>query len=174
MPIWPFRRSRTDIDAELLLAAVTEASRRPSFFGDGRAPDTLLGRFELMTLNGVLALHRLKAEPALRSLAQSFTDKLFRQFDAGLREEGISDTAVPKRMHNLAGSFFGRVKAYAEPLDAGDRTALAAALGRNVLGDPEHPFAQALAGYALRAAEVQAATGHSALFHADGWPPLEG
>ena len=52
MPIWPFHRSRADEDAESLLAAVTQASRRPALFGEGRIPDTLEGRFELMTVHG--------------------------------------------------------------------------------------------------------------------------
>lgn len=155
MSIWPFKRSRADEAAEALLHAVIAASRKPAFFGEGRVPDTLEGRFEVMTLNGVLALIRLREAPEAGEMPQLFTDKLFRHFDAGLREAGTGDLTVPKRMRKLAGEFYGRLEAYAPGL-AGDE-GLAAALGRNMLGDEAAPFAGALAGYAAETARLQAA-----------------
>lgn len=170
MPIWPFKSSRADTDAARLLAAVTAASRRSDLFGAGRAPDTLEGRFELMTLNASLALFRLRAEPGTAPLAQAFTDQLFRQFDAGLREEGVGDTSVPKRMHRVAGDFYGRLGVYTTAIGARDLAGLAAAIGRNVLGDERHSFAANLASLALATAERQAAAPVEALLDADGWP----
>jgi cytochrome b pre-mRNA-processing protein 3 len=170
MAIWPFRRSKADIDAARLLTLVTSASRKPAFFGAGRLADTLDGRFELMTLNAVLALIRLRAEDGAGPLAQAFTDQLFRQFDAGLREEGVGDTSVPKRMHRMAGAFYGRLEAYAAALGARDGDGLAAALSRNALGADGHPYAPALAQYALTAARQQAQAPLDALFSAEGWP----
>jgi cytochrome b pre-mRNA-processing protein 3 len=172
MAIWPFKRGAADIDGERLLTAVTAASRKVAFFGAGKAADTLEGRFEIMALNASLALIRLQAEAGAAPLAQSFTDQLFRQFDAGLREEGVSDTAVPKRMHKLAGAFYGRRKAYAAALSSADPEALTAAVSRNVLGADTHPFAAALAGYAIEAAGRQAGLPITALFSDQGWPQL--
>ena len=172
MPFWPFRRSRADADAARLLAAVTAASRKAAFFGPGKVPDTLEGRFELMTLNAALALIRLRADPGLAPLAQAFTDQLFRQFDAGLREQGVGDTAVPKRMHRLAGAFYGRLEAYATAIGARDRAVLADALARNALGDVAHSFAPALADYALQAWAGQAENPADALLSEAGWPAL--
>lgn len=170
MPIWPFHRSRADVDAETLVSAVTAASRRPEFYAPGRVPDTMEGRFELMTVHGVLAMLRLQADPALKSLAQSFIDRLFSLFDAGLREAGASDTAVPKRMHKLAGDFYGRLDAYGAALS--DPLALEAALARNVWRLESHPFAPALAAYVANTAQTQAAAPISAMFSAEGWPAL--
>src|SRR5690348_11765657 len=59
---WPFRPSRADRDADLLLSTVTQIARQPQFFGAGRAPDTLQGRLEMMTLHASLAFFRLNAE----------------------------------------------------------------------------------------------------------------
>ncbi len=170
MPMWPFRRSRSDEDADRLLAAVTNASRRPSFFGPGRIPDTLEGRFELMTLNGSLALIRLQAEPDLARLSQAFTDKLFREFDAGLRELGVGDTSVPKRMHKMAAAFYGRLQAYSPAITVGDKEAVAAAIGRNFWGDEEYAFAQAVADYAAGVHSTQRAGPLEAMFEPHGWP----
>lgn len=168
MGIWPFRRSRADQDAELLLSTVVQIARQPSFYGEGRAPDTLEGRLELMTLHASLALLRLKAEPGLAPLAQSFTDKLFRSFDAGLREAGVGDLTVPKKMRKIASEFYGRLAAYTQAIEARDAGALEVALTRN--GASGEGFAQGLAAYVIAAASAQAAKPAAALMRLDGWP----
>jgi len=168
MPIWPFPRSRADQDAEQLLATVTAVSRNPAFFGGPRVPDTLEGRFEMMTLIASMALMRLQREPELAPLAQAFTDQLFRQFDAGLREAGTGDTAVPKRMHKLAGAFYGRLNAYAKAIEAEDAGALTDAICRNTQASEGGP----MAAYALLAAATQRPAPAAALLQPDGWPPL--
>jgi cytochrome b pre-mRNA-processing protein 3 len=132
MQIWPFRRRAQAVDAEKLLTTVTRASRDPALFGAGGVPDTLEGRFEVLTLHAALALIRLRREPS--ATAQEFTDILFSQIDAGLREAGVGDLTVPKKIHRLAGDFYGRLNAYAAALDAGDLAALEAAIARNITG----------------------------------------
>lgn len=172
MAIWPFRRNQASADAGLLLAAVVAASRRPGFFGAGRAPDTLEGRFELLTLHASLALARLKQSPEAAALAQAFTDKLFRHIDSGLREAGVGDLVVPKRMRRLAGDFYGRLGAYAGAL--ADATALGEAVRRNLLGEGGEPaFAARLGAYAARLGARQAAGPVSALLGPDGWADNE-
>ncbi|MFO1018685.1 MAG: ubiquinol-cytochrome C chaperone family protein [Hyphomonadaceae bacterium] len=135
--------------------------------------DTLDGRFETMALHGALALIRLRAEPALGPLAQAFTDDFFRLLDSGLREEGVGDTSVPKRMHRLASAFYGRLDAYGAAIGARNSEALVAALGRNVMKDEASAFAPALAEYALRVAAHQGERPASAMFTAEGWPALQ-
>lgn len=171
LKMWPFPRSRAEIDAERLLSAVTQISRQPAFFGKDRLADTLEGRFELMTLHAALALVRLRAAPEARRLAQVFTDKLFRQFDAGLREDGVGDLTVPKRMRKLASAFYGRLEAYGDPLAAGERGRLEEALARNTGAGV---FARALAAYALDGFARQSAAPVDSLARLDGWPPAPG
>jgi cytochrome b pre-mRNA-processing protein 3 len=169
MLIWPFRRNEANTDAARLLEAVVEASRRPGFYGPGRASDTLEGRFELLTLHAALVLTRLVA-PETKPLAQAFTDILFRHIDSGLREAGVGDLAVPKRMRRLAGDFYGRVNAYAGAIKAGDAAALAAAVERNVLGDGARGgFGAEMAGYALNLAACQAGAPVAALGEMSAW-----
>ncbi|WP_135210441.1 ubiquinol-cytochrome C chaperone family protein [Vitreimonas flagellata] len=172
MPVWPFKRSKADIDAKRLLEAVTQTSRQPALFGEGRIPDTLEGRFELMALNASLALIRLREAQGVESLAQAFTDKLFRLWDAGLREDGVGDLVVPKRMRKLAASFYGRLSAYGEALTSPE--ALATVIARNVFAAEAHAFAPALAAYAARTAETQAGGELDALFTSEGWPAYQG
>lgn len=168
MGIWPFARSAAARDAEAVLDAVTAASRRPWLYGPGRAPDTLEGRFELLTLFASLAMIRLRKEPQAEALAQHFTDKLFRLIDAGLREAGVGDTSVPKRMRKMAGDFYGRLEAYAGPAEAGDLPVLEAAFARNVGAEPA--FASMLAGIAVATLARQAELPVAQLAHNDSWP----
>jgi len=170
MPIWPFHRSRAETDAGALLSAVTQASRRPELFGEDRVPDTMDGRFEVIALHGVLTILRLQSEPGARPLAQAFTDRLFSLIDAGLREAGTSDTAVPKRMHRLAGNFYGRLDAYGAALK--DHALLEVALARNVWGLESHPFAGQLAQHVSKSARKHADAPISAMFAPEGWPAL--
>ena len=174
MPIWPFQPSRASQDAVRLLEAVTEASRRPGLSPAGRIPDTLQGRLEAMAFFGSLAMIRLRADDGAGPLAQAFADKLFRAFDAGLREKGIGDLAVPKRMQKLAASFYGRLEAYGAGIEAGEGAALAAALSRNVFADEAHAFAPVFAEHVLTVARTQAEASVDALFSASGWPPPPG
>jgi cytochrome b pre-mRNA-processing protein 3 len=59
---------------------------------------------------------------------------VFRHFDRTLREMGVGDTTVPKRMKKLAEAFLGRSGAYDEALRDG-HVALGAALRRNIYSD---------------------------------------
>ena len=168
MNFWPFQRSRAARDASRLLGQVVAASRNPALFGEGKAADTLEGRFEVLTIFGALAMTRLQAAGDAGELAQHFADQLFRHLDAGLREAGVGDLAVPKRMHRLAGEFYGRTTAYASALQTKDETALAAALERNI-GRLDHDFAAALARWLMGVASQQAAGPLELLFAPDVW-----
>jgi len=165
--MWPFTRSSASRDADDLLAAVQAASRQPPLYGPGRVPDTLVGRFELLTVFASLALLRLRNDPDTGALAQNFTDKLFRLIDSGLREDGVGDLTVPKKMHKLAGDFYGRLTAYIGPLERADRPALEAALVRNIGLEPA--FAADLAAIAVSVAVRQAAAPISQLDQTDSW-----
>jgi len=169
MLMWPFRRNAALAEARRLLETVAHASRRPEFYGPGRVPDTLQGRFELLTLHAGLALVRLKAAPEARPLAQNFTDLLFRHIDSGLREAGVGDLTVPKRMRKLAGDFYGRVQAYEAAL--AEPEALEEAIMRNVLGEPgDRAFAARLAAYGADMVRRQGAAPPEALAEPEAWP----
>lgn len=143
MSIWRFGRSRERDFAERVLARAVAAARHPAFYGPGRVDDTLEGRFEVLALHAILVLVRFGKAPDMAAAGQAFTDRFFSTLDAGLREHGVSDTAVPRRMHALAAGFYGRLEAYLSALGAG--AALEQALSRNVFGAEAHPFAGSLA-----------------------------
>jgi len=68
----------------------------------------------------------------VRDELQEIVDAFFQDIDYSIRELGIGDNTVPKRMKKLAGMFYGRLEAYAKAMDTRDAEGLAAALVRNI------------------------------------------
>ncbi len=130
-----------------LYTRVAEASRAPFLYVEAFVPDTVEGRLESLTVHALLVVRRLKALPEPGpEVAQEFIDLLFEHIDHGLRELGVGDVVVPKRMKKIAQNFYGRVQAYADQLDKADEPALALALERNIPG----VASLALAAYVTR------------------------
>ncbi len=139
--------------------ALTAASRQPVFFLDYGMPDTVMGRFEMLCVVMILFFRRTSRSPVSgQQLAQEIVDAFFQDLDHSIRELGIGDVGVPKRMKKFAGMFYGRLESYAKALDAGDEAALSEALARNI--HPTAPDAQdmrALASYMIEAERKLAA-----------------
>lgn len=129
-----FRRDPLAAPGAALYAGIVEQARLPAFYAAAGVPDTLDGRFELVSLHAFLLLHRLKREgEAGARLAQVVVDAMFADMDAALREIGVGDLGVPHRVKRMLSGFRGRIAAYEAGLDApGD--GLAAALRRNLYG----------------------------------------
>ncbi|HEY7575956.1 MAG TPA: ubiquinol-cytochrome C chaperone family protein [Acetobacteraceae bacterium] len=109
------------------------AARTPWFYRDLGVPDTLDGRFDLIALHTFLLIHRLQDAPAPGpALAQGVFDAMFSDMDNNLREIGVSDLSVGRRMRAMWEAFHGRSKVYAAAIDAADRPGLEASLTRNV------------------------------------------
>lgn len=137
---------------EALHGCIDAGARSPGLYRTLGVPDTVEGRFEALCLHVILVLRRLRAlPPPAADVAQDLVNAVFAQLDASLRELGVGDVGVPKRMKKLAMAFYGRLETYGAALDAGDRPALAAALARNALSTSEAGEATALAEYALAA-----------------------
>ncbi len=113
-----------------LYAASVLAGRDPVFFGLWGVPDSAEGRFEALSMVAFLALRRLKQPPLPSSLGQAYFDIMFDDIDSNLREMGVGDITVGKKVKKLAESFYGRIKAYEAGLNANDDAALTVALGK--------------------------------------------
>ena len=152
-----FRKNPHEETVARLHAAIMAQSRLPAFFsGAGAAPDTFEGRFEILILNAGLVLRRLSLLPQPGpEIAQALSNAIFTGLDDALRQIGISDVGVPKKMKKLASAFMGRGVAYAQALEQGEAE-LGAALTRNVLAGQGD--ARALAAYVIAAHDKLAET----------------
>jgi len=145
------RRRRFDRQGTGLYSAAVRAARVPVFYATLAVPDTLDGRFDLIGVHVALIIRRLRREPEPGpALAQAVFDAMFQDMDVSLRELGVSDLSVGKRVKAMWDAFHGRAGAYEAAIAAGDSAELAAALARNVWrGAAPAGAAEQLAGYVL-------------------------
>src|SRR5215469_6754681 len=150
-----FRRNPPESSIARLYGTIVAQARAAPFYRVYGVPDTVNGRFEMVVLHLVLVLRRLEAEPSLgRELGQLLFDWCCGDMDGNLREMGVGDLAVPRRMRKIGEAFFGRQAAYTAALAASDPEPLVAALSRNVFDAPQEPAlgAPLLAAYMREAA----------------------
>ena len=136
-----------------LYEAIVAAARHENFYQNMAVPDTIEGRFEMIVLHMYLVLQRLKDE-GVEDLRQNLTDEFFADVDGSLREFGVSDVAVGKKVRKLAESYYGRLTAYDKALNFG-RGALEEALRRNIYpNDAPVAATNAMVGYVVSAVKV--------------------
>jgi cytochrome b pre-mRNA-processing protein 3 len=159
-----FRRNSQARTIHALYGAIVAQARSPAFYADYRVPDTVEGRFDLIVLHLVLLLNRLgRPAEASRGLGQELFDAFCRDLDANLREMGVGDLAVPKRMQAFAEAFYGRQAAYLAALDAADERVFEKALARNIFAAGNDAGAAKLGRYARAAVTSLEAQDDSAL-----------
>ena len=160
-----FRRSRLRRTADTLYVAAVRQARQPGFYTRFGAPDTLDGRFDMVTLHVFLLLRRLRDEGKEgAALAQKLFDVMFEYMDQDLREMGVGDLSVGKKVKAMARAVYGRIAAYEAALDEGGEAGqaqLVEALRRNLYSarDPHDEDARAFARYIVD--QAAALAGHS-------------
>ena len=128
--VWKGRHDR--VGFELYRSAVMAARSRHLYTHIG-VPDTLDGRFEMVSLYAFLLVHRLQQEPAPGpAVAQAVFDAMFSDMDFNLREMGVGDLSVGRKVKVMWEAFHGRSAAYATALEADNILAFDASLARNV------------------------------------------
>ncbi|MGC6516544.1 MAG: ubiquinol-cytochrome C chaperone family protein [Candidatus Puniceispirillaceae bacterium] len=119
--------------AEDLYHQVLQASRSVTLFQDYHVQDDIDGRFDALCLVQSLVMRRLTGHSeALADLSQGLFDAMFADMDLTLREMGVGDMGVGKRVKFMSEAYMGRLKAYDEALKQKDSEALEDALSRNL------------------------------------------
>lgn len=112
---------------------LTRAWRDPALFGEGRFPDDPDGRFEACALFAAVLFTRLAGRgDQAEELGQAVFDRQFKAFDQALRDLGVGDIHVGKRLRKMAESFYGRLAAYRPAIEARDPALLAEGIARNL------------------------------------------
>ena len=131
--IFSTRPDRRDALRPLYLRLIEDA-RAEHWYRAGQVPDDVNGRFAVLSSLVALALARLDGEPqASVAVTELFVDDM----DASLRELGIGDMVVGKRVGKLTAALGGRLGAYRDARASGERAALRDAVRRNVYGSDE-------------------------------------
>ncbi|MGB7259445.1 MAG: ubiquinol-cytochrome C chaperone family protein [Pseudolabrys sp.] len=153
--IWPLirRHPRSDTISTLYGMIVAQA-RMPCFYRDYGVADTLNGRFDLIVLHLTLFLHRLGNEaPAHKAIGQAVFDHFCRDMDDNLREMGVGDLTVPRKMRRIGAAYYQGSQAYEAALAAGGVPPLTDAIAATVEAAPTQGRVAAarLAAYMIEA-----------------------
>ena len=124
--------------------AIMAQARKPDHYGAGGVPDSFDGRFDMLAIHVHLVLRRLRSEGVARDdIGQALFDMFFRDMDQTMREAGVGDLGVGKKIRKMAQAFYGRAAAYDEAMgkaapakaDSETANALQAVLQRNLYPD---------------------------------------
>ncbi len=178
-----FKKAPERARAEALYGAIVEAARNPAIYEAG-APDTVEGRFDVLSAHIYLALRRLKSgSEADPKLAQALFDVFFQNMDDSLRELGVGDLTVGKKIRKMAETFYGRIGAYESAFDepaSARAQSLAETIARNWLGEEDAtrglPFAAAMlrAAQAVESADFNAIAKGASVFPSFKFAPSSG
>lgn len=143
-----FRKDPSLEAGRALYSAAVEQARSPALYTVMGAPDTVEGRFEQVALHVYLVMRRLKGDESAKRVSQCLFDAMFQNMDDSLRELGVGDLQVGKKIRKLAETFYGRIGAYENAMkDDAEEPALAKALGRNIFSDEAAAQAEFFAAY---------------------------
>lgn len=157
-----------------LYAHAVNQARQPAFYRDLGVADRIDARFELYTLHVLLLCMRLKDEGAQGAEdAQALFNTYVSALDHTLRELGVGDISVGKKMRKLGESLFGRMSRYEPLLADADAEGLAGALARNVYESQDASTAQALSGYAVACRKSLAEQPWQSIVSGPAWPEVK-
>ncbi len=152
---WWRKRSPAGRTATELYGSIVAAARREVFYVRDGVPDTPDGRFALLIVHMFLAMERLRAEgEAGQKLSRALVEAFVSDMDDSMREMGVGDLSVPKKVKKAAGALYDCVAAYRAAIETGELTN---ALRATVLPGDAAPAAEAVASYMKHAPAALAA-----------------
>jgi len=147
--IWPFKRkSRPTEPVYAAYNAIVAQSRQPKFYAEWDVPDTVTGRFDMISIHMCMVFRRLRAETGQGNpFTQDLFDLFFNDMDRSLREMGVNDVSIPKRIQKMGNIFYGLVAKMTEAIDNEDKKLLSDVIDRNLFDEEKSEAATALADY---------------------------
>jgi cytochrome b pre-mRNA-processing protein 3 len=168
---WLFRPRFHPATIDSLYGVIVAQARVPDFYEEFGVADSVDGRFELIVLHLALVTRRLGREAGGAALGRALVDRFGRDMDDNLREMGVGDLAVPKKMKRMFEALYGRTRTYQSALESASQgassgtgsAALEAALARNVFGGHGGAVARLAAYVRCAARDLDAADGRRIL-----------
>jgi cytochrome b pre-mRNA-processing protein 3 len=152
MPGWFSNKTAAKSAAEALYGKIVAAARSPMFYRDWGVPDTVEGRFEMIAHHMALVLGRLSAEgDSGQNIARALTEACIADLDDNMREIGIGDIVVPRKVKRAAAALYDRHRDILGAIANDDRAALDKIVSRDVGNLPGVTSfnAHAFSGYLL-------------------------
>ena len=113
--LWPFNHFKKPRllprgTIETIYGMIVTQAREPEFYRKFAVADTVNGRFDLLLMHLWLVLRRLRAVEGESGLSQALFDRFCEDMDDNLREMGVGDLTVPKRMKAFEAEIPGLVE----------------------------------------------------------------
>ena len=156
------QRKLEERPAERLYQSILQASRQPNLYTEFEVHDHLDSRFDMLCLHMSLLMGRLRLLPedVHKPLNQELFDRFFADMDFTLREMGVGDLGVGKRVRKMSEAFMGRLLAYTKSLERNDKMELALVLARNIRRSHDSNDAdRRMADYVLQSRDRLSAVG---------------
>ena len=131
-----FRKKRDQAPISATYASIVAQSRHPVFYADWGVPDTVTGRFDMISLHLALVFRRLRSQsPAADLFAQELLDLFFSDMDRSLRSMGVGDLSVGKKVRRMSEVFFGLLASLDGAMEQNFGSALEEVLTRNIYAE---------------------------------------
>ena len=117
---WLFSRRSTEPDGTALYSAIVAETRRKEYYLGAAVPDTIDGRFAV--LSSLLALTDIRlgrGDEAARAVAPRLTERFIADMDVQMREAGFGDPSLGKQVRMMVGSLASRVERWQQVIDHG-------------------------------------------------------
>ena len=132
-----FNKKNKDIIklSAILYKLIVEQARTKAFYLDLKVPDTIDGRFELIVLHFFLLERSLDKKIKKDQLIyKELLEVLYKDFDMSLREMGVGDLSVGKKIYHMTEAFSGRLFAYRKFSKKKNINVISSTIKRNIYG----------------------------------------
>lgn len=146
-----FKKSSSQPAPQHIYGSLMTHSRSATFFTDYGIPDSVMGRFDVLSLHIYLLARRLREEgsPISQDLSQEVFDLYVSDVERALRELGIGDTSVPKKKKKMIRSFYGQIDDFDEAINKSDKATIIEKIKNRYLSETENPNPEILCEYML-------------------------
>ena len=151
-------RAQSNRTASDIYGSIVAAARREPFYSEHGVPDTPDGRFAMVVVHSYLVLERLQqeGEPG-QTLSRALVDAFVTDMDDCMREMGVGDLTVPRKVKKAAGALYDCAAEFRNAEQTGSGPALAEAVHKTLLPFAPHSTAASVAAYMRRAGIALAA-----------------
>lgn len=149
-----FKKNSDSAPVYAVYNAIVAQSRQPVFYAEWGVPDTVTGRFDMISLHMALLFRRMRSDDKQsKEFSQAVFDLFFKDMDRSLREMGVGDLSISKRIQKMGNLFFGLLAAVNAAMDARNMQGLDDVLSRNIYAEIENPPVRKLSEYLVAQSE---------------------
>ncbi len=150
-----FKKNTSKTLPQQIYGGLMTHARSPVFFLNFKVPDTVMGRFDMLSLHVYLLARRFRADASdiAQDLSQEIFDLYVADVERALRELGIGDTSVPKKKKKMIRSFYGQIDDFDEPLNNKEIDILSEKVAARYLGEVEGAEPSLITNYILASEE---------------------